>query len=87
MPIKHQELTEEQKTEKQISAMGDSVYVINNEIASGNHTEEIHNTIDRNVRHLEIMLSKENIQNSGSSLTVFETAITDGKAYIELSTT
>lgn len=87
MPIRPQELTEEQKTERQISAMGDSVYVINNEIASGNHTEEIHNTIDRNVRHLEIMLSKENIQNSGSSLTVFETAIADGKAYIELSIT
>lgn len=84
MPIQPEELTEEQKTERQIKAMGDSVYVINEKIAEGKHTEDSHDTIDRNVRHLEIMLGKDNIQNSGSDLTSFNTAITDGKTYIAL---
>lgn len=77
-----QELTPEQRVQNQISAMGDSVWLINKLIAEDTHTEEIHDTVDRNVRHLEIMLAKEEIQDSGSSLTAFNTAITDGKAFI-----
>jgi len=84
MPTKPQELTEAQKTERQINAMGDSVYVINKMIAEGKHTEQTHDNVDRNVRHLELMLGKSNIQDSGSDLTSFNTAITDGKAYIAL---
>lgn len=78
------ELTEQEKTQNQISAMGDSVWLINKLINEGNHSENIHDTIDRNVRHLEIMLGKDHIQNSGSDLTQFETAITDGKAFIAI---
>jgi hypothetical protein len=76
------ELTEQQKTENQIKAMGDSVWLINKLIAEGNHSEQIHDTVDRNVRHLEIMLGKDHIQNSGSDLTSFEEAVVDGKAFI-----
>jgi hypothetical protein len=81
MPILEQ-LTEEQKTQRQLSAMGDSVWLINKLIGEATHSQEVHDTIDRNVRHLEIMLEKEHIRNSGSDLTSFETAITDGKAFI-----
>ena len=81
MPIQS-ELTEEQKTQRQINAMGDSVWLINKLIGEAAHSQEIHDTIDRNVRHLEIMLEKEHIQNSGSDLSSFETAITDGKDFI-----
>jgi hypothetical protein len=76
------ELTEQQKTENQIKAMGDSVWLINKLISEGNHSEQIHDTVDRNVRHLEIMLGKDHIQNSGSDLTSFEEAVVDGKAFI-----
>lgn len=81
---RREELTEAQKTQRQISAMGDSVDLINRLIAQGKHTEQAHDTVDRNVRHLEIMLDKDHIKNSGSPLTSFETAITAGKAYIAL---
>lgn len=77
-----EELTEEQKTQKQISAMGDSVWLINKLIDESGHSEDIHDTIDRNVRHLEIMLEKTRIQNSGSDLTSFQNAITAGKDFI-----
>lgn len=85
MPIQREELTAEQKVQRQISAMGDSAWLINKLIAEDVHTNEIHDTIDRNVRHLEIMLEKPEIQNSGSSLTAFNTAITDGKAFIAIT--
>lgn len=75
-------LTPEQQVQNRISAMGDSVWLINKLIAEDTHTEEIHDTVDRNVRHLEIMLGKSEIQNAGSDLTSFNTAITDGKAFI-----
>jgi len=83
MPIKREELTEAQKTERQISAMGDSVDLINRLIAAGNHTTNVHDTIDRNVRHLELMVAKDNIKGSGQSLTAFTDAITAGKEYIK----
>jgi hypothetical protein len=83
MPAKREELTEAQKTERQISAMGDSVDLINRLIAEGKHTEQVHDTIDRNVRHLEIMLDKDNIKGAGQSLKAFTDAVTAGKDYIK----
>lgn len=78
---RQQELTPVQKAQRQISAMGDSVDLINRLISQGQHTENVHETIDRNVRHLEIMLGKDHIQNAGADLTSFETAVTDGNAF------
>ena len=80
---KREELTEAQKTERQISAMGDSVNLINKLISEGKHKEQIHDTIERNFRHLEIMLDKDSIKNSGVSLTPFTDAITAGKDFIK----
>lgn len=82
MPIKV-ELTEEQKVQKQISAMGDSVNLINKLISEGKHKEQVHDAIQRNYRHLEIMLDKDSIKNSGEDLTPFTDAIAAGKEYIE----
>lgn len=70
-----------EQVQRQISAMGDSVYVINQLIEKAVHTEETHNEMDRNYRHLEIMLAKEHIQNSGADLTVFTDAIANGIAF------
>lgn len=74
-------------TGRQISAMGDSVWLINKLITENNHTQQVHDTVDRNVRHLEIMLGKPDIQNFGTDLTSFQTAITDGKAFIAVGIT
>lgn len=81
MPIR-EELTEQQKVQNQITAMGHSVDLINQLAQGDDHSENTHNTIDRNVRHLEIMLEKDHIKNSGSNLTVFETAINSGRTFI-----
>jgi len=85
MPIKFkvEELTEAQKTERRIDAMMHSVDLINRLIMEGKHTEQTHDTIERNYRHLEIMLEQDNIKNSGRSLTVFTDAILAGKDYNE----
>jgi hypothetical protein len=63
-----------------IKAMGDSVTVIDDAIASGLNDEETLDAIDRNVRHLEIMLGKDHIKSSGADLKPFEAAIKRGKA-------
>lgn len=83
MPATKPELTEAQKVEKQISAMGDSVNLINKLIAEGKHTQQVHDTITRNYRHLEIMLDKDQIKNSGTDLKVFTDVIAAAKEYIK----
>ena len=87
MPIFKEELTEEQKTQRQISAMGDSLNLINELITKGQHTQEVHDTIDRNYRHLELMLGKDNIKKSGSDLKAFEDAVTASKTFIAVPIT
>ena len=74
--------TEEQKTAQQISAMNDSVYIIDKLIEEGNHTKRAHDNIDRNVRHLELMINQNNITNSGNDLTVFNDTIEAGNTFI-----
>ena len=68
------------------SAMDDSVWVINDKIANGPsefQTQlECNEEVDRNVRHLELMLTKPYISGAGRPLTSYQTAIVDGKAYI-----
>ena len=67
-------------------AMDDSVWVIDNKIENGPYEfqtqEEANAEVDRNVRHLELMLSKEYIQEDGHELATYQVAITDGTAYI-----
>jgi hypothetical protein len=74
--------TKEQRIARQISALGDSVTVINRAIESGDHEERTHDAIDRNVRHLELTIAKDEIKSSGTDLAPFEQAIAAGKAYI-----
>ena len=82
MPNLFDEAPDAQTVQRHISAMGDSVYLINKLISEGVHSESIHDTVDRNTRHLQIMLDKDYIQNSGTDLTVFQTAIDNGNAFI-----
>jgi hypothetical protein len=78
-----EELTEEEKVAKHIEAMGHSEQLIRELVAAGQHSDNIHSTIQRNIDHLTLMLSKENIANSGSPLLVnFQEAVTLGQAFI-----
>ena len=81
-PIGKEELTEEQKVARHISAMGDSVTVINEAIEKGDHSENAHKRIEANVSHLELMIGKDMIANSGQDLTGFNTTIDDGRVFI-----
>jgi adenine/guanine phosphoribosyltransferase-like PRPP-binding protein len=69
-----------EETAQAIKAMGDSVTVIDDAIASGLTDEETLDAIDRNVRHIEIMLAKDHIKESGADLKPFESAVKRGKA-------
>lgn len=87
MPNKNPAPTEEQKLQKNISAMGDSVWLINKLIDENNHVQNVHDTIDRNIRHLELMIAKPEIANSGTDLSSFNAAINSGKAFIAVGIT
>lgn len=76
------ELTEEQKTERQISAMRDSLNLINELIGKGAHSKDVNDTIKRNYEHLEIMLGQDQIKNSGTDLTEFTEVVEAGKAFV-----
>lgn len=69
-----------------IKAMGDSVGVIHSKkekgIKGAETQQHANEEVQRNVEHLEIMLTNPFIQNSGGDLSVFRSAIEDGKAYI-----
>jgi hypothetical protein len=78
-----EELTEEQKVAKHIEAMGHSEQLVRELVVAGEHNDNVHSTIKRNIDHLSLMLSKENIANSGSPLLVnFEEAVSLGQAFI-----
>lgn len=82
MPIKPDQLTEEQKLARQISGMVDSENLIRRLVIENKHSDQIHDTIERNCRHLEIMFERDIIKNSSTDLTRFEEAIALGKAFI-----
>lgn len=68
------------------SALDDSVYAIDRCISDGcpeHHTEEEHKIgIKANVDHLEQVLAKDSIKNSGRSLTKYIDAIGRGQAHL-----
>lgn len=70
-----------EETNQDISAMHDSVTVINETILLP-YSQEAYLTISRNVEHLKLMLSKEHISNHESDKTVFTQAISSGEAFL-----
>lgn len=62
------------------SAAGDSVTLVNQLVAVETLTDEQKATVDRNVRHLEIMVAKDYW--TSEDLAPFNSAITAGKAKI-----
>jgi hypothetical protein len=73
-------LTQEERTAKDLSALGDSVWVIDQMLEVNPSTEETLETITRNVEHIELMLTKEHILESGANLEPFRQAVLRVKA-------
>ena len=69
---------------KTISAARDSVWAIGNEILKENITKEHVETVQRNVSHLEIVMSNEYVTGSGEDLSDLTDAIQDGNEFVTL---
>lgn len=84
MPLRfREELTPEQQIARHIDAMRDSENLIRELVAAGIHDENSEAIIQRNIDHLKLMLSREDIANSGSDhLEGFREVITLGNDFI-----
>lgn len=71
-----------EQVEQQIRALGDSIHVINTIIAGNASDEETRDRMDRNVRHLQIMLAYDHIKSAGADLSPSEAAIAAGQAWL-----
>jgi hypothetical protein len=65
-----------------ISSMRDSVWAINDAMEKTPSRETL-GTVERNVAHLELMMSKEEIAEFGEDLSDVTEAITTGKTFQE----
>ena len=72
-------MEEQDRTAQDIKALGDSVSVIDEMLALETRTEEDNDTLKRNVDHIEIMLAKDHIKNSGADLKPFKDAVARAK--------
>jgi hypothetical protein len=71
------------QTQQDITALGHSVIVIDDVLALDTPDEEQLDALDRNVRHIEIMLAKEHIIDSGADLSEFESAVARGREVLD----
>jgi hypothetical protein len=73
------ERTPEEQTAQDLKALGDSVTVIEETLALAEKTAKDLDTIARNVEHIELMLGKEHIANSGADLKPFQAVVAKAK--------
>ena len=60
------------QTEIDIEALNDSLWLINKVLEEDVQTQESNDVIDRNIEHIEAMIEKEHILNSGFDLSIFK---------------
>ena len=73
------------ETAEHVLGLQASMEVIDSLIAADARTDEAHDEMDRNVRHLKIMLGMAHIQQSGTDLSPYTAAIEAGKAWLAAS--
>jgi hypothetical protein len=73
------ERTPEEQTAQDLKALGDSVAVIEEKLALTEKTADDLDTIARNVEHIELMLGKKHIAQSGADLEPFQAIVAKGK--------
>ena len=79
-----EKITTSQEIAQTISAARDSVWVVGDEISKENITKDNVQTVQRNVSHLEIVMSNEHVTGSEEDLLDLTTAIENGNEFIEL---
>jgi hypothetical protein len=67
--------------DQKFDAMVDSVNMIEDLVAAGVKSMQVFEYLDRNYRHLEFMLDRDEIILDGRDLTPFEDAIALGRAF------
>jgi hypothetical protein len=72
-------------TAEHLRGLQASANLIGQIAAGAERTTELEDTMDRNIRHLEIMLSMSHIQAAGADLAPYTAAITAGKAWLAAS--
>lgn len=72
-------------TAEHLRGLQASADLIGSLISSNERTPEALDTMDRNVRHLEIMLSMSHIQAAGADLAPYQAAIVAGKGWLAAS--
>lgn len=70
------------ETAEHLLGLQASVAVIDSVILADVRTEDSRDEMDRNVRHLEIMLGMSHIQQSGTDFAPYTAAIEAGKAWL-----
>lgn len=71
-----------EELEEHFSALSDSVNLINLLIESNDKSEKNKNLVERNYKHIEIMLEKDFILADSRGKSSFENAVIAGKAFI-----
>lgn len=71
-----------EELQQDLSALGDSVTVINAHIEAGIHNDGIDDEVKRNYEHIEIMLSKSHIAESGEDLSSFIECVQKAKTWL-----
>lgn len=72
-------------TAEHLRGLQASADLIGSLVAANKRMPESIDTMDRNVRHLEIMLAMSHIQAAGADLSPYEAAIIAGKAWLAAS--
>ena len=77
----------DKNTVQDISALGDSVFLVNKRMkldpeTNGKHTALTHGNIKRNVDHIKHMLLQEHIKTSENDLSVFDKCIIDADKFL-----
>ena len=68
--------------QQDIKAMWDSVHLIDEIIAADKHDEQLDDSVRRNYQHLEIMMGKDWIIDSGEDLQPFVDCVAHAKTWL-----
>ena len=71
-----------EQTQEHIAGLQASKDLITKLIFDDVKTQEELDTMDRNVRHLEIMMAMDHIKNSGTDLAPYAAAVQAGKSWL-----
>ena len=83
MLIDYEEQTPEEKVAQDKATLAPSVAVINSVLASGKTNAGAVGEVDRNYRHIEIVLKRQHMIESGEDFSEFVAVVELGRAFVE----